>query len=134
MTPAADPDWWRSAVLYQIYPRSFADSNGDGYGDLPGITGRLDHLARLGVDALWISPFYPSPQRDGGYDVADYRAVDPQFGSLQGFDALVDRAHELGLRVVVDLVPNHCSAEHSDFRAALAAAPGSPERDRFLFR
>jgi alpha-glucosidase len=134
MTPAQNPDWWRSAVLYQIYPRSFRDSNADGYGDLPGITSRLDHLADLGVDALWISPFYPSPQRDGGYDVADYRAVDPQFGTLEDFDHLVGQAHGLGLRVIVDLVPNHCSADHPDFQAALAAAPGSPARDRFLFR
>ncbi len=134
MAPATDPNWWRTAVIYQIYPRSFADSNADGYGDLPGITGRLGHLATLGVDALWISPFYPSPQRDGGYDVADYRAVDPQFGTLDDFDALVEQAHRLALRVIVDLVPNHCSADHPDFQAALAAAPGSPERDRFVFR
>jgi len=134
MVFADDPDWWRSAVIYQIYPRSFADSNGDGYGDLPGVTRRLGHLADLGVDALWISPFYPSPQRDGGYDVADYRDVDPQFGVLEDFDALVARAHGLGLRVVVDLVPNHCSSDHPAFRAALSAGPGSPERQRFLFR
>ncbi|MEV7075847.1 glycoside hydrolase family 13 protein [Streptomyces sp. NPDC093990] len=131
---AADDDWWRTAVIYQIYPRSFADSDGDGTGDLPGITARLDHLADLGVDALWLSPFYPSPQRDGGYDVADYRAVDPRYGTLADFDALLARAHTLGIRVVVDLVPNHCSSEHTAFRAALAAAPGSPERDLFHFR
>jgi alpha-glucosidase len=134
MSPADHSDWWRSAVIYQIYPRSFADSNADGYGDLPGITARLRHLADLGVDALWISPFYPSPQRDGGYDVADYRAVDPQFGTLADFDALVGEADLLGLRVIVDLVPNHCSADHPDFQAALAAAPGSSERDKFWFR
>jgi alpha-glucosidase len=131
---AADDDWWRTAVIYQIYPRSFADSNGDGTGDLPGITARLDHLADLGVDALWLSPFYPSPQRDGGYDVADYRAVDPRYGTLADFDALLARAHDLGIRVIVDLVPNHCSAEHPAFRAALAAAPGSDERALFHFR
>ncbi len=126
--------WWRSAVIYQVYPRSFADSDGDGVGDLPGITSRLDHLAALGVDALWLSPFYLSPQADAGYDVADYRTVDPVFGELADADALIARATELGLRVIVDLVPNHTSDEHAWFRAALAAAPGSPERDLYLFR
>ncbi|WP_031028325.1 glycoside hydrolase family 13 protein [Streptomyces sp. NRRL WC-3725] len=132
--PPADDDWWRTAVIYQIYPRSFADSDGDGTGDLPGITARLDHLAYLGVDALWLSPFYPSPQRDGGYDVADYRAVDPRYGTLDDFDALLARAHGLGIRVIVDLVPNHCSAQHPAFQAALTAAPGSEERSLFHFR
>src|SRR3954453_6048744 len=99
--------WWRDAVIYQIYPRSWADSNGDGIGDLPGITARLSHLADLGVDAIWLSPFYTSPQHDGGYDVADYRDGDPIFGDLEAFDALTTRAHELGLRVIVDVVPNH---------------------------
>ncbi|MDR6972781.1 glycoside hydrolase family 13 protein [Leifsonia shinshuensis] len=127
-------EWWRRAVIYQVYPRSYADSNGDGIGDLPGITARLDHLASLGVDALWLSPFYPSPQRDGGYDVADYRDVDPQFGTLADFDALIAATHRLGIRVIVDLVPNHCSWDHPAFRAALAAAPGSPERALFHFR
>jgi alpha-glucosidase len=132
--PVANDEWWRSAVIYQIYPRSFADANGDGTGDLAGITARLDHVARLGADAVWLSPFYPSPQRDGGYDVADYRDVDPQFGTLADADDLIRRAHELGLRLIVDLVPNHCSAEHADFQAALAAAPGSVERAKFHFR
>ncbi|MEV0210509.1 glycoside hydrolase family 13 protein [Streptomyces sp. NPDC050788] len=131
---AADDTWWRTAVIYQIYPRSFADSDGDGTGDLPGITARLDHLADLGVDALWLSPFYPSPQVDGGYDVADYRNVDPRYGTLRDFDALLARAHALGIRVVVDLVPNHCSAQHPSFQAALSAAPGSAERALFHFR
>jgi alpha-glucosidase len=126
--------WWRDAVIYQIYPRSFADSDGDGLGDLPGITARLDHLAELGVDAVWLSPFYPSPQADAGYDVADYRDVDPIFGRLADFDALVARAHDLGLRIIVDLVPNHTSDEHPWFKAALAAGPGSPERERYIFR
>src|SRR4051812_26675167 len=103
-------------------------------GDLPGITSRLGHLADLGVDAVWLSPFYVSPQHDAGYDVADYRDVDPRFGTLADADALLDRAHELGLRVLVDLVPNHSSSEHPWFRAALAAGPGSPERARYLFR
>jgi alpha-glucosidase len=126
--------WWRHAVIYQVYVRSFADSDGDGVGDLPGITSRLPHLADLGVDALWITPFYTSPQHDHGYDVADYCDVDPLFGTLADADALVARAHELGLRVVVDLVPNHTSDEHEWFQAALAAGPGSPERARYIFR
>jgi alpha-glucosidase len=133
-TPGRTDEWWRSAVIYQVYPRSWADSDGDGIGDLPGIIARLPHLAELGVDALWLSPFYVSPQADAGYDVADYRAVDPMFGDLADADALIARAHELGLRVVVDLVPNHTSDEHEWFRAALAAGPGGPERARYLFR
>ncbi|WP_159807610.1 glycoside hydrolase family 13 protein [Cellulomonas citrea] len=131
---APDGPWWRHAVIYQVYPRSFADSNGDGIGDLPGITARLPHLAELGVDALWLSPFYVSPQADAGYDVADYRDVDPVFGTLSDLDALLDAAHRLGLRVIVDLVPNHTSDQHVWFAAARAAAPGSPERGRYLFR
>jgi alpha-glucosidase len=133
---AAEPgaEWWRSAVIYQIYPRSFADASGDGIGDLAGITGRLPALRELGIDAVWLSPFFRSPQRDAGYDVSDYCDVDPIFGSLADFDALRDRAHELGLRVIVDLVPNHCSSDHPWFQEALAAGPGSPERDRFMFR
>jgi len=130
----AEARWWREAVIYQIYPRSFADSNGDGIGDLPGITARLDHLVELGVDAVWLSPFYPSPQVDAGYDVADYRDVDPIFGRLADFDALLARAHALGLRVIIDLVPNHTSAAHPWFVEALAAGPGSPARDRYIFR
>ncbi|MEJ5945225.1 glycoside hydrolase family 13 protein [Pseudokineococcus basanitobsidens] len=131
---SAGDQWWRSAVIYQVYPRSFADADGDGMGDLPGITARLPHLVELGVDALWLSPFYTSPQHDAGYDVADYRAVDPRFGTLADADALLARAHELGLRVVVDLVPNHTSWDHAWFSEALAAAPGSRERARYLFR
>ena len=132
-TATAD-QWWRTSVIYQIYPRSFADANGDGMGDLPGITSRLGSLADLGVDAIWLSPFFTSPQRDAGYDVADYCDVDPLFGSLADFDTMTAKAHELGLRVIIDLVPNHCSDQHPWFRQALAAAPGSPERDRFIFR
>ncbi len=127
-------DWWRSAVVYQVYPRSFADSTGDGVGDLNGLTARLGHLEELGVDALWLSPIYVSPMADGGYDVADYRDVDPVFGTLDDLDRLVQQAHRRGLRVVLDLVPNHTSDEHAWFRAALAAGPGSPERARYLFR
>ncbi|REF94505.1 alpha-glucosidase [Asanoa ferruginea] len=126
--------WWRDAVIYQVYPRSFADSDGDGIGDLPGIISRLDHLADLGVDAVWLSPFYPSPQADAGYDVADYRDVDPIFGRLDDADKLITEAHARRIRVIVDLVPNHTSSRHVWFQAALAAAPGSPERDRYVFR
>ena len=131
---SAETDWWRTAVIYQIYPRSFADSNGDGIGDLPGITQRLDALAQLGVDAVWLSPFFTSPQKDAGYDVADYTDVDPLFGTLADFDAMLERAHALSLRVIIDLVPNHSSSAHPWFQAALAAEPGSPERARYLFR
>ncbi|GEA83837.1 alpha-amylase [Cellulomonas sp. A375-1] len=131
---ALDGEWWRHAVIYQVYPRSFADGSGDGIGDLPGITSRLEHLAELGVDAVWLSPFYRSPQADAGYDVADYRDVDPLFGTLADFDALLARAHGLGLRVIVDLVPNHTSDEHAWFVEALADGPGSAARERYLFR
>ncbi len=130
----SEGDWWRTAVIYQVYPRSFADSNGDGIGDLPGITARLDALVELGIDAVWLSPFFTSPQRDGGYDVADYTDVDPLFGTLADFDVLRDRAHALGLKVIIDLVPNHSSSAHPWFQAALAAAPGSAERGHYLFR
>ncbi|MFF0161542.1 alpha-amylase family glycosyl hydrolase [Streptomyces sp. NPDC005263] len=129
-----DPDWWRQAVVYQVYPRSFADADGDGLGDLKGVTRRLTHLAALGVDALWLSPFYPSELADGGYDVADYRDVDPRLGSLDDFDALAVEAHRLGLKVIVDLVPNHTSHQHVWFQEALAAGPGSAARDRYVFR
>ena len=134
MTHPTPGPWWRDAVFYQVYVRSFADSDGDGLGDLPGITSRLRYLRDLGVDAVWITPFYPSPQRDAGYDVSDYRDVDPRFGRLRDVDVLLARAHGLGLRVVVDLVPNHTSSEHPWFRQALTAGPGSPERARYLFR
>lgn len=131
---AAPDAWWRRAVIYQIYPRSFADANGDGMGDLPGITSRLPYLRDLGVDAVWLSPFYTSPQADAGYDVADYRAVDPRFGSLDDARTMINDAHELGLRIIVDLVPNHSSDEHPWFQDALAAGPGSAERERYVFR
>ncbi|WP_404312679.1 glycoside hydrolase family 13 protein [Agrococcus terreus] len=127
-------EWWRTAVIYQIYPRSFADASGDGVGDLAGITGRLPQVAELGVDAIWLSPFYTSPQKDGGYDVADYRDIDPLFGTLDDFDRMLHEAHGLGLKVIVDLVPNHSSDQHEWFQAALAAAPGSHERSRYIFR
>ncbi|WP_249417076.1 glycoside hydrolase family 13 protein [Streptomyces sp. TS71-3] len=129
-----DPDWWRQAVVYQVYPRSFADADGDGIGDIPGITARLGHLATLGVDALWLSPFYPSELKDGGYDVADYRDVDPRLGTLDDFDTMVAEAHRLGIKVIIDIVPNHSSDQHVWFQEALAAGPGSPARDRYVFR
>ncbi|KFG74693.1 glycoside hydrolase family 13 protein [Streptomyces mutabilis] len=129
-----DPNWWRQAVIYQVYPRSFTDADGDGLGDLRGITQRLTHLAALGVDALWLSPFYPSELADGGYDVEDYRDVDPRLGTLDDFDAMAAEAHRLGLKVIVDLVPNHTSHRHAWFREALAAGPGSAARDRYVFR
>ena len=134
--PADSPDaaWWRHAVIYQIYPRSWADGNGDGIGDLAGVTARLPYLKSLGVDAVWFSPFYRSPQADAGYDVSDYRDIDPIFGTLADADAMLAQAQELGLKVIVDLVPNHSSDEHEWFQAALAAGPGSPERERYMFR
>src|SRR5689334_12740403 len=120
MTATGTP-WWRDAVFYQVYVRSFADGDGDGSGDLPGLRSRLPYLADLGVDALWLTPFYPSPQADGGYDVADPRDVDPLYGSLSDLDGVVADAHRLGLRVTIDVVPNHSSDQHPWFRAALAA-------------
>jgi alpha-glucosidase len=129
--PAA---WWRDSVVYQLYVRSFADSDGDGVGDLDGITGRLDHIASLGVDGLWLNPCYPSPNRDGGYDVADYLDIDEQYGGLAAFERLLEATHARGLKLLMDLVPNHCSDQHAWFRAALTAPPGSAQRHRFVFR
>ncbi|WP_144790562.1 glycoside hydrolase family 13 protein [Kocuria palustris] len=130
----SSPDWWRQAVVYQVYPRSFQDTDGDGLGDLRGVTRRADHLRDLGVDAVWLSPFYPSELADGGYDVADHRAVDPRLGTLEDFDELVEALHERRIKVVVDIVPNHSSDRHEWFQQALAAGPGSPERARYIFR
>jgi alpha-glucosidase len=129
-----NPDWWRDAAVYQIYPRSFADSNGDGIGDLAGVTSRVPYLAELGVDAVWLSPFYPSALADGGYDVDDYCDVDPRIGTLADFDQMVAALHERGIRVIVDIVPNHSGAGHKWFQEALASPPGSPERARYVFR
>ncbi|MEU4557065.1 glycoside hydrolase family 13 protein [Actinoplanes sp. NPDC023936] len=127
------PGWWKSAVIYQVYPRSFADSNGDGLGDIGGVRARLGHLRDLGVDAIWMSPWYPSPMADAGYDVADFRDIDPVFGTLAEAEALIEEAHAAGIRMIVDIVPNHVSSEHPWFQAALAS-PDAPERDYFWFR
>ncbi|HEX8485914.1 alpha-glucosidase [Sphingomonas sp.] len=124
--------WWKGAVIYQIYPRSFADSNGDGIGDLPGVTSRLDHVASLGVDAIWLSPFFTSPMKDFGYDVADYRDVDPIFGTLADFDALVSRAHALGLRVIIDQVYSHTSDEHPWFTESRSSRT-NPKADWYVW-
>jgi len=131
---AANRPWWSDAICYQVYLRSFADSDSDGVGDLSGVRSRLGYLELLGVDALWITPCYPSPMADHGYDVADPRGVDPLFGDLAVFDLLVREAHEAGLRVTIDLVPNHTSDQHSWFREAVAAGPGSPARKRYYIR
>ncbi|MFD3377786.1 MULTISPECIES: glycoside hydrolase family 13 protein [unclassified Streptomyces] len=133
-TPGHTDDWWRGAAIYQVYPRSFADGDGDGTGDLAGVRSRLPYLAELGVDAIWFTPWYLSPLADGGYDVADYRTIDPAFGDLGEAERLITEARELGIRTIVDIVPNHVSDQHSWFRAALAAGPGSPERKLFHFR
>ncbi|WP_299166279.1 alpha-amylase family glycosyl hydrolase [uncultured Arthrobacter sp.] len=127
------PRWWQDAVIYQVYPRSFADGDGDGVGDLAGLLTRLPYIASLGVDGIWMTPFQPSPQVDQGYDVSDYCGVDPLFGTMAQFDELLAAAHALGLRIFLDVVPNHCSSEHLLFQAAVAAGPGSPERAMFHF-
>ena len=131
---AADDAWWRSAAIYQLYVRSFADGNGDGIGDLAGVRAHLPYLVGLGIDAIWFNPWYPSPMSDAGYDISDYRDIDPVFGTLADADALIGEAHALGIRIIIDIVPNHGSDQHPWFQAALAADPGSAERDRFWFR
>ncbi len=128
------PVWWETAVVYQVYVRSFADSNDDGVGDLAGIRSRLPYLAALGIDAIWLTPCYPSPQADHGYDVADYFDIEPDYGDLGEFDALVRSARAIGIRIMMDVVPNHCSSDHAWFREALAAGRGSRARERFYFR
>ncbi len=127
-------NWWRQAAVYQIYPRSFADSNADSLGDLPGVASRVDYLRDLGIDAVWLSPFYPSALADGGYDVDDYRNVDPRLGTLADFDAMTAALHAAGIKVIVDIVPNHSSNLHQWFREALASPKGSAARDRYIFR
>ncbi len=129
-----NPEWWRTAVIYQIYPRSFSDSNGDGMGDLQGVAARLDSLVKLGIDAIWFSPFFKSPQKDAGYDVSDYCDVDPLFGTLADWDDLVVKAKAVGIRLIVDLVPNHTSDQHEWFQKALASPAGSAERAMYIFK
>eukprot|EP01103_Thecamoeba_quadrilineata_P003408 TRINITY_DN13197_c0_g1_i1.p1 TRINITY_DN13197_c0_g1~~TRINITY_DN13197_c0_g1_i1.p1 ORF type:complete len:542 (-),score=95.13 TRINITY_DN13197_c0_g1_i1:1243-2868(-) len=126
--------WWQTAVIYQVYPRSFADSNNDGYGDLQGISQNLSSLVSLGIDALWLTPFYPSPQIDGGYDISSYCDVDPLFGTLSDFDVLLSQAHAYGLRVIIDLVPNHTSSSHTWFQSALSSSRGTEHRSKYHFR
>jgi alpha-glucosidase len=126
--------WWRDAAIYELYVQSFADGNGDGLGDLAGVRARLPYLAELGIDAIWFTPWYPSPLADAGYDVADYRDIAPRFGTLADADALITEAHAHGIKIIIDIVPNHCSDQHAWFQAALAARPGSPERGRFWFQ
>jgi alpha-glucosidase len=131
--PQTEP-WWRNAAIYQLYVRSFADGNGDGIGDLPGARARLPYLAELGVDAIWFNPWYPSPMADAGYDISDYRGIEPVFGTLADADALIGEAHALGIKIIIDVVPNHGSEQHRWFIAALADGPGSAARSRFWFR
>jgi alpha-glucosidase len=131
---SGDENWWRQAVVYQVYPRSFKDSNGDGLGDIKGITSKVEYLAELGVDAIWLSPYYPSALADGGYDVADYRDVDPKLGTLADFDEMIAAYHAKGIRVFADIVPNHSSDLHAWFQEALKAEPGSAARERYIFR
>src|SRR5579859_3733489 len=126
--------WWQHAAIYELYVRSFADGDGDGTGDLAGVRTRLPYLADLGVDAIWFSPWYESPQADAGYDVSDYRAIDPVFGTLAEAEELIAEAHALGIRIIVDVVPNHSSDQHPWFRRALEGGPGAPERELFWFR
>src|SRR5262245_38452558 len=128
-----DTAWWKTGVIYQIYPRSFQDSNGDGIGDLAGILRRLSHLVELGVDAVWLSPIFPSPMADFGYDIADYCGIDPIFGTLDDFDRLVASAHDLGLKIILDLVPNHTSDQHPWFQESRSSR-GSPKRDWYIWR
>ena len=131
---ATTETWWRNGVVYQVYPRSFADANGDGTGDVHGIIDRLDHLEALGIDAIWISPWYPSPLLDGGYDVVDYRDIDPRFGTLDDARRLTAEAHARGIKIIVDIVPNHTSSGHRWFQEAIASPIGAPSRDRYIIR
>ncbi len=126
--------WWRTAVIYQVYPRSFSDSNNDGLGDIRGVINRLDYLKELGVDAIWMSPHYPSPQADAGYDVSDYFDVNPDYGTLADFDELIEQAHDRDIKIIIDVVPNHSSDRMKQFQDALKAGPNSPERDMYIFR
>ena len=133
-SPRSSRPWWRDAVTYQIYIRSFADGNGDGKGDIQGIRSRLSYLEKLGIDAIWITPWYPSPQKDHGYDVADYLDIEPDYGTLTEAELMIKEAHELGIKVIIDIVPNHSSDQHKWFLEALESQPGSKARDRYIFR
>jgi alpha-glucosidase len=133
-SPRKDRPWWRDAVTYQIYIRSFADSNGDGKGDVEGIRSRLPYLKKLGIDAIWITPWYPSPQHDHGYDVSDYMNIEPDYGTLEQAEQLIKETHDLGIKIIVDIVPNHSSDQHRWFQEALKSPPGSEARDRYIFR
>ncbi|MBR1781572.1 MAG: glucohydrolase, partial [Oscillospiraceae bacterium] len=125
--------WWKESVVYQVYPRSFCDSNGDGVGDLNGIRARLDHIRELGANVIWLSPVYQSPNDDNGYDISDYRAIMTEFGTMEDFDALLAAAHERGLKIVMDLVVNHCSDEHAWFVESRSSRD-NPKRDWFIWR
>lgn len=129
---AGDPDWWRGAVIYQVYPRSFQDTNNDGIGDLSGIIHRMEYLSKLGVDAIWISPFFKSPMLDFGYDISGFRDVDPMFGSMGDFDALIERAHSLGIKILIDLVLSHTSMEHRWFRESRTSRD-NPKADWYVW-
>lgn len=133
-SPRSSRSWWRDAVTYQIYIRSFADGNGDGKGDIQGIRSRLKYLKNLGIDAIWITPWYPSPQKDHGYDVADYLDIEPDYGTLSEAELMINEAHQLGIKVIIDIVPNHSSDQHKWFIEAVNSDPGSKARDRYIFR
>ena len=133
-SPRSSRSWWRDAVTYQIYIRSFADGNGDGKGDIQGIRSRLEYLKNLGIDAIWITPWYPSPQKDHGYDVADYLDIEPDYGTLSEAELMINEAHQLGIKVIIDIVPNHSSDQHKWFIEAVNSDPGSKARDRYIFR
>ncbi len=133
-SPRSSRSWWRDAVTYQIYIRSFADGNGDGKGDIKGIRSRLKYLKNLGIDAIWVTPWYPSPQKDHGYDVADYLDIEPDYGTLSEAELMINEAHQLGIKVIIDIVPNHSSDQHKWFIEAVNSDPGSKARDRYIFR
>lgn len=133
-SPRSSRSWWRDAVTYQIYIRSFADGNGDGKGDIQGIRSRLKYLKNLGIDAIWVTPWYPSPQKDHGYDVADYLDIEPDYGTLSEAELMINEAHQLGIKVIIDIVPNHSSDQHKWFIEAVNSDPGSKARDRYIFR
>ena len=134
LLPRGERKWWRDAVTYQVYIRSFADANGDGKGDVEGIRSRLPYLKKLGIDAIWITPWYPSPQNDHGYDVANYMDIEPMYGTLEDAQRLIDETHQHGMKLIVDIVPNHSSDQHVWFQEALRSPIGSKARERYIFR